>query len=83
MRFSSGLCHLFVCMCTCNAHTFFMFENKKQENKNLNKMIDKFKVTLKIFINWLRHKFSYQFEDELIRNFEKETITLILKSNLI
>ena len=45
----------------------------EKENKNLNKMIDKFKVTLKKFIKWLCHKFSYPSEDELIRNFEKET----------
>lgn len=47
----------------------------KQENKHLNKMIDKFKVTLKRFIKWLCHKFSYPSEDELVRDFEKETYT--------
>ena len=47
----------------------------KQENKQLNKMIDKFKVTLKRFIKWLCHKFSYPSEDELVRDFEKETYT--------
>ena len=47
----------------------------KQENKQLNKMIDKFKVTLKRFIKWLCHKFSYPSEDELVREFEKETYT--------
>ena len=47
----------------------------KQENKHLNKLIDKFKVTLKRFIKWLCHKFSYPSEDELIRDFEKETYT--------
>ena len=55
------------------------FESKayklKQENKQLNKMIDKFKVTLKRFIKWLCHKFSYPSEDELVRDFEKETYT--------
>lgn len=45
----------------------------KQENKHLNKMIDKFKVTLKKFIKWLCHKFSYPSEDELVRDFKKET----------
>ena len=44
----------------------------KQENKQLNKVIDKFKVTLKRFIKWLCHKFSYPSEDELIRDFETE-----------
>ena len=47
----------------------------KQENKQLNKMIDKFKVTLKRFIKWLCHKFSYPSEDELVCDFEKETYT--------
>lgn len=47
----------------------------KQENKHLNKMIDKFKVTLKRFIKWLCHKFSYPSEDELVHDFEKETYT--------
>ena len=47
----------------------------KQENKQLNKMIDKFKVTLKRFVKWLCHKFSYPSEDELVRDFEKETYT--------
>lgn len=47
----------------------------KQENKNLNKMIDEFKVTLKRFIKWLCYKFSYSSEDELVRDFEWETYT--------
>ena len=47
----------------------------KQENKNLNKMIDKFKVTLKRFIKWICYKFSYPSEDELVRDFEMETYT--------
>lgn len=47
----------------------------KEENKNLNKMIDKFKVTLKRFIKWICHKFSYPSEDELVRDFEKKTYT--------
>ena len=45
-------------------------ENK---NKNLNKMIDKFKKTLKKFIKWICHKFSYPSEDQIVRDFEKET----------
>jgi len=47
----------------------------KQENKHLNKIIDKFKLTLKKFIKWICHKFSYPSEDELVRDFEKETYT--------
>ncbi len=45
----------------------------EKENKLLNKMIDKFKITIKRFITWVCHKFSYPSEDDLIRNFEKET----------
>ena len=57
----------------------------KQENKYLNKTIDKFKTTFKKFIKWLCHKFSYPSEDELVRDFERETytLTLILKNNSI
>ena len=47
----------------------------KQENKYLNKTIDKFKTTFKKFIKWLCHKFSYPSEDELVRDFERETYT--------
>lgn len=50
---------------------------KKEINKlkQENKTIDKFKTTFKKFIKWLCHKFSYPFEDELVRDFEKETYT--------
>ena len=47
----------------------------KQENKYLHKTIDKFKTTFKKFIKWLCHKFSYPSEDELVRDFERETYT--------
>lgn len=47
----------------------------EKENKNLNKMIDKFKVTLKKFIKWICYKFSFPSEDQIIRDFEKETYT--------
>lgn len=47
----------------------------KQENKQLNKIIDKFKTTFKKIIKWLCHKFLYPSEDELIRDFERETYT--------
>ena len=58
-------------------------QNLEKENKLLGKIIDKFKVTIKKFIKWICNKFSYPSEDELIRDFEKETLTLILKNNLI
>lgn len=48
-------------------------ENLEKENKTLNKMIDKFKITIKHFIKWICHKISYPSEDEIIRDFEKET----------
>ena len=47
----------------------------KEENKKLNKIIDKFKTTIKRFIKWICNKFSYPSENELIRDFEKETYT--------
>lgn len=50
-------------------------KNLEKENKALNKMIDKFKITVKRFIRWVCHKFSYPSEDEIIRDFEKETYT--------
>ena len=56
----------------------------EKENKGLNKVIDKFKDNLKKFLKWLCHKFSYPCEDDLIRDFNKETYRiLILKSNSI
>lgn len=45
----------------------------EKENKSLNKVIDKFKANLKKFLKWLCHKFSYPCEDDLIRDFNKET----------
>ena len=49
----------------------------EKENKNLNKVIDKFKNNLKKFLKWLCHKFSYPCEDDLIRDFNKETYSNI------
>lgn len=45
----------------------------EKENKGLNKVIAKFKDNLKKFLKWLCHKFSYPCEDDLIRDFNKET----------
>lgn len=45
----------------------------EKENTNLKKMIDKFKVTLHKFIRWITRKFELPFEDEIVRDFEKET----------
>ena len=49
----------------------------EKENKSLNKVIDKFKDNLKKFLKWLCHKFSYPCEDDLIRDFNKETYSYI------
>ena len=49
----------------------------EKENKDLNKIIDKFKDNLKKFLKWLCHKFSYPCEDDLIRDFNKETYSCI------
>ena len=45
----------------------------EKENKKLYKMVDKFKVTLKKFIRWLCRKFDFSSEDQIIRDFERET----------
>ena len=49
--------------------------NLERQNMNFRKMIDKFKSTLHKFIIWICHKFSYPSEDQLIRDFERETYT--------
>ncbi len=45
----------------------------EKENNYLKKVIDRFKITVKKFITWVCHKFSYPSEDDLINNFEEET----------
>lgn len=47
----------------------------EKENNYLKKVIDRFKITVQKFISWVCHKFSYPCEDDLIRDFEKETYT--------
>ena len=49
----------------------------ENENKKLNKIIEKFKTNLKMFMKWLCNKFSYPCEDDLIRDFNKETYSNI------
>lgn len=49
----------------------------EKENSHLKKVIDKFKETTKKFIKWICKKFDLPSEDEVIRNFEKETHTFI------
>lgn len=45
----------------------------EKENKFLRKVIDRFKVTVKAFISWVCSKFSVSFEEQLMRDFEKES----------
>ena len=43
----------------------------------MHKVIDKFKQTITKFIKWICQKFDLPSEDEVIRDFEKETHTFI------
>ena len=52
-------------------------DNLEYENSKLNKVIDKFKTNLKKFMKWLCNKLSYPCEDDLIRDFNKETYSNI------
>ena len=45
----------------------------EKENNHLYKVIDKFKETIENFIKWICKKFDMGAEDNLIRDFEKET----------
>ena len=49
----------------------------EKENSRLYKIIDKFKETIGKFIKWICHKFDMGAEDNLIRDFEKETHTFL------
>ena len=49
----------------------------KKENKFLNKIINTFEKTVNKFIKWIVRKFDIAEEDNLIRDFEKETNTFI------
>lgn len=49
----------------------------EKENSHLHKVIDKFYETIDKFIPWICKKFDMGAEDNLIRNFQKETNTLI------
>lgn len=43
------------------------------ENNRLNKMIDRFKETVSKFIKWVCNKFTVNSEEQLMRDFQKET----------
>ena len=49
----------------------------EKENNHLNKIINKFWETLDKFIHWICDKFDIAEEDNLIRDFQKETNTFI------
>lgn len=49
----------------------------EKENRHLHKIIDKFYDTIDKFIHWICEKFDMGSEDSLIRDFQKETNTLL------
>ena len=49
----------------------------EKENNYLHKIIDKFWNTLEKFISWICRKFAISEEDNLVRDFQKETNTFI------
>ena len=49
------------------------FKKFEDENYRLNRIIDKFQENIKKFIKWICYKFDMGAEDNLIRDFEKET----------
>ena len=51
--------------------------NLKKENKFLTKVINTFEKTVNKFIKWIVKKFDIAEEDNLIRDFKKETHTFI------
>ena len=53
------------------------FRKLEKENSKLHKIIDKFYETIDKFIHWICVKFDIAEEDNLIRDFQKETNTFI------
>jgi len=49
----------------------------EKENKHLHKVIDKFKETIVTFIHWVCKKFEMGAEDDLVRDFQKDTHILL------
>ncbi len=49
----------------------------EKENSRLNKIIDKFYETIDKFIHWICKKFDMGAEDNLVRDFQKETNTYL------
>ena len=54
-----------------------IIKNLEKENKKLNKIIDKFKETITKFIKWICKNFELPSEDEIVRDYEKETRTFL------
>ena len=52
-------------------------KNLEKENSYLHKVVDKFRETIGKFIKWICKKFDMGAEDNLIRDFEKETRTYL------
>jgi len=50
-----------------------IIDKLEKVNNYLQKVIDKFKITVQKFISWVCHKFSAPSEEDLIRDFERET----------
>ena len=50
-----------------------IIDKLEKKNNYLQKLIDKFKITVQKFISWVCHKFSVPSEEYLIRDFERET----------
>ena len=49
----------------------------EKENNHLHKIVDKFYETIDRFIHWICEKFDMGAEDNLIRDFQKETNTFL------
>ena len=52
-------------------------DDLEYENSRLNKIIDKFNTNIKTLMKWLCNNFSYPWEDDPIRDFNKETYSNI------
>lgn len=50
-----------------------ILDDLDNENAKLYKIIDRFKVTVSKFITWICNKFSVSSEEQLMRDFQKET----------
>ena len=55
----------------------YKFRKLEKENSKLHKIIDKFYETIDKFIHWICVKFDIAEEDNLIRDFQKETNTFL------